>query len=176
MITICLVNTYDKLKLHEAHLRSIARAAPICYAFDFHLALYDFPFWKREDELVEAVCEYTTIGEGGKYLRELHKRGRLHIIEKFEPRFGEIVATTSKPDEKKKITLEDVARFRSAMFLFGLGRKGLPKEILKNVKYHFEATGRNVSLETCTAIGVVSTLIWVVRHGRHKNLPEPRIL
>ncbi|ADC64996.1 Protein of unknown function DUF531 [Ferroglobus placidus DSM 10642] len=176
MITLCLVNTYDKLKLHEAHLRSIARIAPICYAFDFHLALYDFPFWKREEEVVDAVCDYTTIGEGGKYLRELHESGKFHLIESFESRFGEIVATTSKPDESKKISLDDIARFRSAIFLFGLGRKGLPKDVLKKAKYHFEATGKNVSLETCTAIGVVATLIWVVRHGRHKNVSETRVL
>ncbi len=176
MITLCLVNTYDKLKLHEAHLRSIARIAPICYAFDFHLALYDFPFWKKEEEVVKDVCEYTTIGEGGRYLRELYERGKVHIIDSFESRFGEVIATTSNPEESKRISLEDVAELRSAIFLFGLGRKGLPKDVLKKAKYHFEATGKNVSLETCTAIGVVAALIWVVRHGRHKNVSKTRIL
>jgi hypothetical protein len=65
MIVLCLVNTYDKLKKHEIHLRSIARAAPLCYAFGLHLALLDFPFWKSELEVAEEVANYTTIGNGG---------------------------------------------------------------------------------------------------------------
>ncbi len=64
MMVACLVNTYDKLKLHEIHLRTIARAAPLCYAYDFHLALLDFNFWESREEMVEEVAGYTTIGEG----------------------------------------------------------------------------------------------------------------
>ncbi len=166
MIAFCLVNTYDKLKLHEIHLRSIARAAPLCYAYDMHLALLDFNFWKREDEMVEAVREYTTIGEHGKYIVKLLEEGKVHLLDKIPAHFGEIIATTSKPDESKKITfseLKNILSKSSATFLIGLGRKGLPKEIMKKAKYHFDATGRGISLETCTAMGVIATQIWVAR-------------
>jgi len=159
MIALCLVNTYDKLKLHEIHLRSIARAAPLCYAFGFHLALLDFPFWKRASEVAEVVSAYTTIGEGGRYLLELAESGRLHLLEKIPAHFGEIIATTSKPDEKKRIDVESLGNFSSATFLIGLGRRGLPAEMLKKAKYHLDVTQRGVSLETCTAIGAIAMLV-----------------
>ena len=175
MITICLVNTYDKLKLHEIHLRSIARAAPLCYAYGFHLALLDFPFWRDVGEMVDQVRDYTTIGEGGKYLEELEREGRIHLIEKIPSHFGEVVATTSKP-EKKTLSLEDIRRLKSACFLVGLGRRGLPKDLIRRAKYNFDVTFRGVSLETCSAIGAITATIWVVRYGGHKDLPKSRIL
>jgi len=166
MIAFCLVNTYDRLKLHEIHLRSIARAAPLCYAYGMHLALLHFDFWKKEDEMVEAVREYTTIGEHGKYIIKLLEGGKVHLLDKIPAHFGEIIATTSKPDESKRITFSDLPNIlsrSSATFLIGLGRRGLPKEIMKKAKYHFDATGRGISLETCTAMGVIATQIWVAR-------------
>jgi hypothetical protein len=171
MIVFCLVNTYDKLKLHEIHLRSIARAAPLCYAYDMHLALLDFNFWKKEDEMVEAVKEYTTIGEHGKYIVELLDEGEVHLIDKIPAHFGEVIATTSKPDEPKKITFPDLPDIlkSSATFLIGLGRRGLPRDIMKKAKYHFDATGKGISMETCTAMGVIATQIWVARMHRQKR-------
>jgi len=157
--TLCLVNTYDKLKLHEIHLRSVARAAPLCYAFGLHLALLDFPFWESANDVVSQVVDYTTIGEGGKYLEILNESGKFHLIDKIPAHFGEVVATTSKPDPKKSISLKDVRSFSSATFLMGLGRKGLPREIMKKAKYHWDVTGKGVSLETCTAMGVIVTMV-----------------
>ncbi len=163
MIVLCLVNTYDKLKLHEIHLRSIARVAPLCFAFDFHLALLDFPFWKEVKEVVEEVSSYTTIGEHGKYLIELAEKGKVHLIEKIPAHFGEVVATTSKPDKKKLLSYRDLTKLRSATFLIGLGRRGLPKEMLKTAKYHFDVTQQGVSLETCTAIGAIAMAVYTSR-------------
>lgn len=170
MMVACLVNTYDKLELHEIHLRTIARAAPLCYAYDFHLALYDFNFWKSREELVEDVVEHTTIGEGGKYLKMLNEEGRLHLIDRIPSHFGDVIATTSKP-EKQALSLDDLAKLRSACFLIGLGRKGLPKDLIKKAKYNFDVTFKNISLETCSAIGAIIALTWVVRYGGRKNLP-----
>jgi len=167
MLTLALYNSYDHKKIHEAHLRAIARAAPVCYAFDFHLALIGFPF-DEPPELVERVSENTTIGEGGKYLLELAKRNRFHLLEfprrGFPPQFGQIIATTRKPDEDKEITAMEVAKRalkgESFMLIVGLGRHGLPKEIFKLAKYHLDITdGRRVSLETCTAIGAIPVKI-----------------
>lgn len=159
MIVICLVNTYDKLKLHEIHLRSIARAAPLCYAFNMHLALLDFPFWRRVEDVAEDVSEYTTIGEGGKYLIELVEEGKLHLIDKIPAHFGVSVATTSKPDPRKSLDVDDLPNLRSATFLIGLGRRGLPANILKSARYHLDITRQEVSLETCTAIGAIAMLL-----------------
>ncbi len=159
MIVLCLVNTYDKLKLHEIHRRSIARAAPLCYAFGFHLALLDFPFWKKPKEVADDVAESTTIGEGGRYVVELAETGRLHLVDKIPAHFGEIIATTSKPDPKKRLSYESLENFTSATFLIGLGRRGLPTEILKKAKYHLDVTQSGISLETCTAIGAIAMLV-----------------
>jgi len=166
MIVFCLVNTYDKLKLHEIHLRTIARAAPLCYAYDLHLALMDFNFWRDEEEMVRQVAEYTTIGEHGRYAIELLKAGKIHLIDKIPAHFGEIIATTSKPDEKKKISFEEMRnliRRRSATFLIGLGRRGLPKDVMKKAKYHYDVTEKGISLETCSAMGAIATAIWFAK-------------
>ncbi len=170
MIVICLVNTYDKLKLHEIHLRTIARAAPLCYAYDLHLALYQFDFWKGRNELVDDVVKYTTIGEGGRYLEDLSKAGKLHLIDSIPSHFGDVIATTSRP-VKNILSIEDLRKLRSACFLIGLGRKGLPKDLIKRSKYALDVTFRNVSLETCSAIGAIAALVWVVRYGGHQSLP-----
>jgi len=163
LLVLCLVNTYDKNKMHEIHLRSIARAAPLCYAFGFHLALMDFPFWREEREVVEEVCNYTTIGESGKYLKELEKSGKFHLIDKIPSHFGVLVATTSKPDPKKKIGLEEISSFNSITFLMGLGRRGLPRDVMKKAKYHWDVTEKGVSLETCTAMGAIVSLAFACR-------------
>jgi len=166
MIVFCLVNTYDKLKLHEIHLRSIARAVPLCYAYGMHLALMDFNFWKNEEEMVKQVVDYTTIGEHGKYALKLLEENKIHLIDSIPAHFGEVIATTSKPDEKKRITfnqMRELIKRKSATFLIGLGRRGLPKDIMKKAKYHFDATEKGISLETCTAMGVIATLIWMAK-------------
>ena len=165
MICLCLVNTYDKLKLHEIHLRSIARAIPICFAFDFHLALLDFKFWKNERELVEQIVDYTTIGDHGKYAWKLLEKGRLHLLDKIPVQFGITIATTSKPESSKEINREElksILKAESTTFLVGLGRKGLPKKLLKTAKYHFDVTAKNISLETCTAIGAIAAMVFML--------------
>jgi hypothetical protein len=163
MICLCLVNTYDKLKLHEIHLRTIARAAPLCYAYGFHLALLDFPFWRREEEMVSEVANYTTIGEGGRYARILLEEGKIHLVEGIPAYFGTVVATTSKA--ARPITVEELRKLLkggSVTFLVGLGRRGLPREMIRRAKYELDVTWRGVSLETCSAIGVISaTAYWL---------------
>ncbi|ADT84760.1 DUF531 domain-containing protein [Thermococcus barophilus] len=168
MLTLALYNSYDPKKVHEAHLRAIARAAPICYAFDFHLALIGFPFNEKPLDLSEKISENTTIGEGGKYLLELAKKNKFHLLEfpkrGFPPQFGTIIATTRKPDEHKEISAIEVAKRalkgESFMLIVGLGRHGLPEEIFKLAEYHLDITdGKRISLETCTAIGSIPTKI-----------------
>lgn len=167
MLTLGIVNTYDRIKIHEAHYRSIARAAPIAYAFGFSLALFDYPFKMRTEDLVSSVKEKTTIGESGKYLGELFDTGRFFVLDLpkkgFLPQFGSPVVTTSHPDKKKNIHTEDLAELvnkrRSFLFLIGLGHKGLPRELFDLSQYHLDITSRGVSLETCTAIGTIPAMI-----------------
>src|SRR3989475_4065185 len=110
-MTLGLYNSYDPVHLAEAHRRAIARAAPIALAFDANLATFGFPFEKdlRTPEDVAAwVSGTTSIGEAGKYLRELAHLGRFQTFEfakrGFPPQLGEVIVRTSRPDSKKATT------------------------------------------------------------------------
>ncbi len=167
MLTLGIVNTYDKIKVHEAHYRSIARAAPVAFAFGFNLALFDYPFKMGAEELVNFVKDKTTIGGSGKYLEELFKSGRFFVFDLpekgFQPQFGSAIVTTSHPSEEKHIhpdaLSELVNKKKSFLFLIGLGHKGLPRDLFDMAQYHFDVTSKGVSLETCTAIGAVPAVI-----------------
>ncbi len=167
MLTLALYNTYDKKKLHEAHLRAIARAGPIAYAYGFHLALVGFPLKGRPPDVAEEIRKHTTVGERGEYLIDLAGKNAFHLLEfpekGFPPQFGTVVATTRKPSADKSITPFEVAeralRGESFLLLVGLGRHGLPKETFKLARHHMDVTGRGVSLETCTAIGAIPVRI-----------------
>jgi hypothetical protein len=167
MLTLGIVNTYDKIKIHEAHYRSIARAAPVAYTFGFNLALFDYPFMMDVEELVTFVKDKTTIGGSGKYLQELFHSGRFFVFDLpekgFQPQFGAPVVTTSRPAKEKQIQPHELANLiikrKSFLFLIGLGPKGLPKELFDMAQFHLDITSNGVSLETCTAIGAVPAII-----------------
>ncbi len=167
MLTLGIVNTYDKIKVHEAHYRSIARAAPAAFAFGFNLALFDYPFKMGAEELVNFVKDKTTIGNSGKYLEELFKSGRFFVFDLpekgFQPQFGLVVVTTSHPSKEKQIRLDALSELvnkkKSFLFLIGLGHRGLPQDLFDTAQYHFDVTSKGVSLETCTAIGAVPAAI-----------------
>ncbi|AMQ18592.1 DUF531 family protein [Thermococcus peptonophilus] len=166
-LTLALYNTYDTKRLHEAHLRAIARAAPIAHAYGFHLALVGFPLEGKPVEIAEEVSGHTTIGDGGKYLLELARANKFHLLEfpkrGFPPQFGIPVATTRKPWPEKEISPLELAREtlsgRSFLLIIGLGRHGLPEEIFKIARYHMDVTGKRTSLETCTAMGAIGARI-----------------
>ena|SRR3990172_7059104 len=167
MLTLGIVNTYDKIKLHEAHYRSIARAAPVAYAFGYNLALFDYPFKMSAQELMNFVKERTTIADSGKYLEELFKEGRFFVFDLpekgFQPQFGASVVTTSHPVKEKQINPRALAELinkkKSFLFLIGLGHKGLHEDLFDMAKYHLDITSSGVSFETCTAIGAVPAII-----------------
>lgn len=183
MLTMGIVNMYDKIKIVDAHYRAIARAAPICYAYGFSLALFDFPFKMDKDELVDFVMDKTTIGDSGKYLDLLNKEHHLFVSDLppkgFPAHFGSVVTTTSKPYPQKVLTPLDVAagnmRKKSYMFLVGLGRKGLPKDLFERAEYHLDITTKGISLETCTAIGAIPTQINALTFAleQRPKKPEP---
>jgi|Deesub1362A_J573_1020465.scaffolds.fasta_scaffold02232_12 hypothetical protein len=166
-ITLGLYNSYDAARLHDIHKRSIARAAPVCYAFEVNLALFGFPFEGSFSSIVEELASDTTIGEGGRYLKLLASKGRLNIFEfprrGFPPQLGEVVAATSKPAQEKHISPRELAarakRGKSFLVVMGLGRRGLPKEVLSMARHHLELSGKAVPFETCTVIGMLPALL-----------------
>ena len=166
-ITIALYNSYDPNKFREPHRRVIARTGGLAMAFDMNLALIGFPIpedMRTPTEIAEWVAGTTSIGGHGEYFMELAEKGRFgkfpYPSKGFPPQLGEPVLTTSKPDEKKKTTVGEVAEMvsagRSVLLIFGIGPHGVPKDVAAIPKYHMDVTGGGgFSLETCTALGAV---------------------
>jgi|Deesub1362A_J573_1020465.scaffolds.fasta_scaffold00115_23 hypothetical protein len=161
-ITLALFNTYKGKKLRDPLIRAIARAAPVCYAFDLNLCLIGFPA-SNTGEVISIVEAESKIGEGESFIRRLKEEGRLFIIKDLKsipPHLGEIVATTSNPDQKKSTSLTEIVQDNNVLcILIGLGGQGLPKHILASARRHLEITGKGVPLETCTAIGAIGALL-----------------
>ena len=170
-MTIGLYNSYDPVKFAEAHRRVIARAAPVALAFDANLATFGFPYDKElrtPMEIAAWVSGTTSIGEEGRYLRDLAEAGRFLAFpfpnRGFSPQLGEVVITTHRPDPKKRVDARSLAdRLRagtSILLVFGLGPHGLEnRDVLGLGQYEFDLTGRGIVLETATAIGAAPALI-----------------
>ncbi|MEA3559022.1 MAG: DUF531 family protein [Candidatus Thermoplasmatota archaeon] len=170
---LALYDTYEGA-VKEIHVRAIARAAPLCHGFDLDLALIGFP----EDDLkalIDRTAKETNIGKGGKYLRELFDMGRIHLVKasKSEPPtdwqiLGLPVATTSRPDRNKlmgmKAALERSDNNRICLIM-GLGKQGLPKNMLDSAPAHLELTGKKIPLETATAMGIIAYQMFLLDHG-----------
>jgi hypothetical protein len=158
-ISIGLYNTYAGKTLTKNHIRVVARAAPLCIVYGFRLVLFNFPI-DDVNEFVARVAGQTRIGDSGKYIQLLFERGWV-IITNFNSESVDrwiIVSTTSNPDPAKKAPLEDVLNLKGSLcFLMGLGSSGLSNKVRKSSKYHVELTGGGVSLETCTAMGVLAS-------------------
>ena len=175
--TIGLYNSYDPVNFREAHRRALARAGALSLAFDQNLATFGFPFPRElstPGEISDWVATTTSIGENGTYLRKLTASGRFQTFpfpgKGFPPQLGEIVLTTSRPDEKRTTGVEEVTSLllggRSICLIFGLGPRGVPENIHRIAKQHLDISGGFKSLETCTAMGAVSAVIaHSVRNG-----------
>jgi len=176
-MTIGLYNSYDPVKFHEAHRRALARAGPVALAFDANLATFGFPYAKDLQtplEIVRWVSGTTSIGEDGKYLVELAEAGRFQTFgfprKGLPPQLGDIVVTTNRPDPTRAAGPQLLAgllkRGHSLCLVFGLGPRGLDdREVYPLGRYHFDLTGKGLSLETATAVGAAPALIWAHRHS-----------
>lgn len=165
-VTIGLYNSYDPVKFHESHRRALARAGPLALAFDCNLVTFGFPYDKELStpiEIAEWVSTTTSIGESGSYLVELARKGRFSSFDfprkGFQPQLGETILTTRRPTSGRAVAPAEVravvAAGKSVLLLFGLGPRGLPKELFEACHKHLDITGRGLSLETCTALGAV---------------------
>ncbi|MCK5037548.1 MAG: DUF531 domain-containing protein [Thermoplasmata archaeon] len=174
-MTLGLYNSYDPKKIREAHRRALARAGPVAMAFDCNLVTFGFPYdrdMRTPAEIVEWISETTSIGNGGQYLIELAQAGRFQAFDMpkkgFPPQFGKVIITTSKPDPKKSITPKQLADMvsggGSVLLLIGLGPHGLPKKVFGVGEYHLDITGKGMSLETCTAMGIIPAVLSTMNH------------
>ncbi len=168
--TLGLYNSYDKTKIREAHRRALARAGPVALAFDCNLATFGFPFdrdMRTPAEIVEWISETTSIGDNGQYLIKLAQAGRFQTFDMpkkgFPPQLGTVIVTTRKPAAQKAIRPGELARQidrgESVLLLVGLGPHGLPKKIFDIGQHHLDITGKGLSLETCTAMGIIPAVL-----------------
>jgi uncharacterized protein len=192
-ITLGLYNCYDAGRWHDIMRRTLARAAPVAAAFDCNLATFGFPFGegvRRETGQPDApdprtpldvaafVADSSTIGEGGEHFQELARGGRFSFFPfpkraGFPPQLGRAVATTPHPDAGRATTPLEVARElaagRSQLLVFGLGPRGLPRDVMDDARHHLELTGRGISMETATALGALPALL----HAHLQHLAPP---
>jgi hypothetical protein len=170
-LTLALYNSYDPVRLAEAHRRALARAAPIALAYDANVATLGFPFDKdlrTPAEVAEWLSTTTSIGKGGELLIELVGKGRFQTFDMprkgFPPQLGTLVATTSKPDEARRVdpawAAEELAGGRSLCLVFGLGPRGLPRDLIGLCRHHLDVTRKGIALETCSALGAVPAAIY----------------
>jgi len=176
--TIGLFNSYDPHNFREAHRRALARAGALALALDQNLATFGFPFPEGPStpkELADWVADTTTIGDDGSYLRELASQGRFQSFSfparGFPPQLGEVILTTSRPDDKKKVSVQQVidmlSRGEGVCLIFGLGPRGVPKNVHEITRAHLDISEKGMSLETCTAMGAVSA---VITHGVRRSM------
>jgi tetratricopeptide (TPR) repeat protein len=165
---LALYDTYEG-GLKPVHIRAVARAGPLCHAFDLDLALMGFPTEDLEG-LIDQVLKDSNIGHAGRFLREMAEADRIMLVpctEKEPPKdldgIGLVVATTSRPKKEKMIGMREAIELARAehpkgtiCLIMGLGKRGLPSSLLKSAQYHLELTGSNVPLETSTAMGVIA--------------------
>jgi len=169
-MTLGLYNSLDPVKFSEAHRRDLARAAPIAAAFDLNLCVFGFPFsddLRTPQDTARWLVTTTSIGQGGDWLVKLAESGRFQSFPLpkggFPPQLGSVVMTTRRPDPKRAIGPERVAKMlkdgRSVLLVMGLGPRGLPERIREMGEFHMDVTGRGISLETCTAMGALAARI-----------------
>lgn len=196
-VTLGLYNSYDSTRWAEAHRRVLARAAPVAMAFEMHLAAFGFPFHKlkegtapeevekaKPEAIAQWVAEGTTIGEDGTYFVELAKKGFFHPEpfprKGFPAQYGDLVLATRKPLPEKSISTEDLAdevfQGKSILLLVGLGHHGVPDEVRRLAKHHWDLTrGKELSFETATAIGAAAATLHdaVARRAEAKRPTTP---
>ncbi|MCU0798160.1 MAG: DUF531 family protein [Candidatus Thermoplasmatota archaeon] len=169
---LALCDTYEG-RLGPVHLRALARAAPLCWAYSLDLALIGFPTNDMK-RLADLSVNETSVGEEGKYIRMLAEKGRMVLVpcSKDAPPsvwsgLGLPVATTPHPDNLKALDMKGaVNRALShpsgrVCLIMGLGKRGLPPSLLRSVPHHLELTGSNISLETATAMGIMAYMLYL---------------
>ncbi|MEA3560135.1 MAG: DUF531 family protein [Candidatus Thermoplasmatota archaeon] len=169
-LTIGLYNSLDPVRFAEAHRRALARAAPVAAAFDCNLSVFGFPFdreLRTPGNVAGWLVTTTSIGQGGNWIVKLAEGGRFNFFPfprgGFPPQLGKVVIATRLPEESMSISPKETAQLlregTSVLLVFGLGPRGLPGKIIKMGAYHMDLTGKEISFETCTAIGAAPARI-----------------
>lgn len=159
--TLGLYNTYSGKELNTPLIRAVARALPLCIAYDLNLCLIDFP--TNKNGLLKLLHHESTLTKVSEYLEKLIIENRLIMLKrplKDVNSIGTFIAATVRPTKGKETSFDEILpRDKKACIVMGLGSKGLPKKFLDTAPLHLEVTGRNIGLETCTVMGIIASAL-----------------
>ena len=162
-------NQNKNKNIDEKNRRLIAKLAPLCKAYQFHLILINYKINKSPIEFARNMTQTTSIGQSGEIFIELVKKGHVQITTlPLPPNCGEKIICTSKPDDTKSKTGQDIAKLANnekICLIFGTDTlsNNLIKQIRKESKYHLDITNKKIALEIDTEMGAVCHIITKLR-------------
>ncbi|MGB1698103.1 MAG: DUF531 family protein [Thermoplasmatota archaeon] len=170
-LTLGLYNSYHPTEFQDAMRRAVARAAPVCIAFDCNLATFGFPFAHADKALTSprAVAEFiatsTSIG-GGEAIKQLASERRFRTYDfpqgMFPPQLGTPILTSERADGETPRGVAQRLHNEDILLVLGLGPHGLPQVLFEGAET-LEITGKNVALETATAMAALPALVHAYR-------------
>ena len=160
-INLVLINPKKNTEMNEENRRLIARVAPVCLAYEFHLLLVDFGIKETPLDFAKNMAPSTSIGKGGENLIKLCEDGKVKITNLQLPQnIGEKIICTSQPKDSKKKNLNEVKKMadkKSIALVFGIDRR--TNKILKKIKDesygHLDITNKKIRLSLDSEIGAV---------------------
>ena len=160
-INLVLINPKKNTGMNEENRRLIARVAPVCLAYKFHLLLVDFGIKETPLDFAKNMAPSTSIGKGGENLIKLCEDGKVKITNLQLPQnIGEKIICTSQPKDSKKKNLNEVKKMadkKSIALVFGIDRR--TNKILKKIKDesygHLDITNKKIRLSLDSEIGAV---------------------
>ena len=157
--------------MNEENRRLIARIAPVCLAYNFHLLLVDFGIKETPLDFAKKMAHSTSIGKGGENLIKLCNDGKVKITNLQLPQnIGEKIICTSQPKESKKKKLNEVKKManeKSIALVFGIDRR--TNKMLKKIKEesygHLDITNKKIRLSLDSEIGAVCHSLSITKKG-----------
>ena len=170
-INLVLINPKKNTGMDEENRRIIARVAPVCLAYNFHLLLVDFKIKETPLDFAKNIAPSTSIGKGGENLIKLCEDGKVKITNLQLPQnIGEKIICTSQPTKSKKITLNEIVKLseqKTMALIFGMDLR--TNQILKNIKDesygHLDITNKKIRLSLDSEIGAVCHSFSVTKKG-----------
>ena len=168
-LNLVLVNSKSNDKFSDSHRRLIAKIAPVCFAYNFHLILVNFKIDDSPLNFAKEMAPSTSIGESGERLVELAKKGMIQITNlPITGKIGKTIICTSKPDKKKVVNVEKIAEIsknEKLALVFGCdgNRNKNIRKLLDFAKYHLDISDKGIKLEIDLEIGAIANNIHELR-------------
>jgi len=168
-LNIIIINSKNNEEFNDKHRRLIAKIAPICIAYNFHLTLVNFQINSSALNFAKEIAPATSIGSGGEKLITLAEKGRLQMTNlPITNNFGKLIICTSKPNQKKIVDINQIAKLskeKKIALIFGTDdqRNKNINRLLDSSEYHCDVSKKNIKLEVDTEIGAITTIIHEIR-------------